>query len=732
MKLLSTFTRAISTAFLIGFSGHTLAATPDVGTPEYNKGNGLKYINITQNSWDKATGSGVVVASLDTGANISHFELTGRIASGGSTGDVDGGGGHGTSIAGIIAGSFNNAGTVGVAYNAQVLPIRVADSNRFASASSAAGGFNLATARGDVRIITFTVSTFFSEPLNSSILKAVNAGKAVFIRAGNDEQSNPDVPPSVYNQFNGGGMIVGAYDPNTGSVYRRSNKAGAAANVYMVAPGVGVIAPGNRGDSSFTLWTGSSVATAYAAGTAALLLSQNPNLSSQEIIEILLNSATDIGAPGIDSISGRGLLNVDGALSAQGDIGSSSVSTGGALGVGIAALAVGGGLAYFWNEDKKAKKNLEKTLVFDSYDRPYIMNLNQTLNARNATPSLFNVMNLFDRQTRSVDVRMSDSLSLTLHARTNNPTDYVFLKDSDPFLEVDNEVRNKDFAMKMAGSFNNGFSFNLQHNYAPSSGFDKVGDISLSENFIWSSSYGSQYMGFGNVSDNLNVGYQANNKLSFQLGTNRLDDGLSNGYSSNAVMLQGSYAPTENTNVTLRVSNLFEDGNLLGGASQGAFSVSNANTTAVGITGKYKVFKKFSLFASFTEGFTNVNEQQGSFLQSFTGLRSQSWGTGLIGSNLFRYKDRAGFAISSPLRVSNGNADLIVPQSLDDSRNIVSSSTRVSLAPEGREIDFEAFYRMNLNHRTQLGTSLTYRNTPDNTSFIGEGLSVFTTVGLRF
>jgi hypothetical protein len=239
-------------------------------------------------------------------------------------------------------------------------------------------------------------------------------------------------------------------------------------------------------------------------------------------------------------------------------------------------------------------------------------------------------------------------------------------------------------------------------------------------------------MGFGNVSDNMSVGYQANNKLAFQLGANRLDDGLTNGHRSNAVMIRGSYSPTEKSSVSLNVSNLYEDGSLLGGASDGAFSVSNANTTALGITGKYRIFEKFSLFGSFTEGFTNVAEQQGSFLQSFSGLRSQSWGTGVIGSNLFRYHDNAGFAISSPLRVSNGDADLIVPQSLDGSRNVISSSSRVSLAPEGREIDFEAFYRMNLSHSTQLGTSLTYRSTPEDTSYVGEGMSVFTTVGMRF
>ena len=732
MKNRYVLSQTLFVAFLLGLSGQSLADIPSPTSPEFLAQYGLQTINVMP-AWNNATGSGIVVATLDTGVNASHFELAGKVVSvaGGSTVDVDGGGGHGTSIAGVIAASFNGAGMIGVAYDAKVLPIGVANSNRFAASSSAASGLNLAASRGDVRIISLTYGTVFSEPQNSAIVNAMNAGKLMVIRAGNDFQANPDLPPSVYNQFNGRGIIVGAVNPD-GSMVSMSNRAGAAANVYMVAPGAGIYSAGNRCNDCFVKWTGTSIATPHVAGAAALILAQNPGLSSQEVSEILFNSATDLGEPGVDSTYGHGLLNVGGALSAQGGLDSSSSSSGAALGVGIAALAVGGGVAYFWDKNKKAKESLGKTLVFDSYDRPYIMDLNRALTVQNSAPTLFNVMNMFDRQTRSVDINVSDKLALTMHARSNNPTDYIFLKDSDPFLEESDQLRDEDLALKMAGKINNQLSFNMQHNYSPSSGFDKVGGLSLSENFIWASSYGSQYMGFGNLSDTLSLGYKANSKLAFQLGANRVDDGLENGQSSNAVMLEGSYSPSEKSSVSLRVNNLYEEGNLLGGASSGAFSVANANTTAVGLTAKYKVFEKFSLFASYTQGFTNVDEQQGSFLQSFTGLRSQSWGTGVIGSSLFRYNDRAGIAISSPLRVNNGDADLIVPQGLDGSRNVVSNKTRVSLAPEGSELDFEAFYRMNLSHRTQLGTSVTYRSTPENTSYIGDGLSVFTTVGLRF
>jgi hypothetical protein len=729
MKLKSILAQAFSMACLLGLSAQTLAQV-DPTSQEYLNQYGLRTIVVLP-AWSSTTGSGIVIASLDTGVNASHLDLVGRIADGSSIGDVDGEGGHGTSIAGIMAANFNGQGIIGVAYDASVLAIRVADSNRFASSSAAAAGFNFAAARSDVRVISYTSGTVFSEPQNSAIVNAANVGKVIVIRSGNNGQSNPDVPPSVYGQFNGGGIIVGASNPD-GSILDLTNRAGAAAAVYIVAPGNGIYAPGNRSDGAYVNWTGTSVAVPHVAGAAALILAQNPGLSSQEVVEILLNSATDLGAPGVDAIYGHGLLNVANALAAQGDVDSSSSSSGGGVAVGIAAVAVGGGLAYFWSENKKAKEALEKTLVFDKYDRPYIMNLNQTINVRNSAPTLFNVMDMFDRQTRTVDINMSDELSLSLHTRTTNPTDYIFLKDSDPFLDDYDALRDSDLSMKMAGNFNSGFSFNIQHNYAPASGFDTVGNLSLSENFIWASSYGSQYMGFGSLSDSASLGYKANDKLSFQFGANRLNDNELNGLSSQAVMLQGSYSPSEKMTVSLRVNNLFEDGSLLGGASSGAFSVAHANTTAIGLTGQYKIFDKFSLFASFTEGFTGVKQQKGSFLQEFSGLTSQSWGTGVIGRSLFRYNDRAGFAVSSPLRISNGSADLLVPQSLDGQRNIVNSRTRVSLAPEGREIDFEAFYRMNLNRRTNIGTTLTYRDTQEDASYVGRGLSVFTTVGFQF
>ena len=128
MKIRSAFNQTITIALLLSLSGQTLSATPDPASQEFLNQYGLRTINVMP-AWSSTTGSGIVVASLDTGVNTSHFEMAGKIISvdGGSTIDVDGGGGHGTAIASFVDAGFNGAGMIGVAYESRILPIGVAD-----------------------------------------------------------------------------------------------------------------------------------------------------------------------------------------------------------------------------------------------------------------------------------------------------------------------------------------------------------------------------------------------------------------------------------------------------------------------------------------------------------------------------------------------------------------------------------------------------------------------------
>lgn len=741
MKHRSSLSIAIA-AILMGLTGTASAqAIPDNQSPEFKAMGTLGAINVYP-AWSAgALGQDVTVALLDSGVRASHFELQGRIATGGKDfvdGDNDpndtSAQGHGTSMASIIAGNFNNKGIVGIAYQAKVLPIRVVqEEGQTANTANRVKGINFAANRPDVRVLVSSYQSSANQAETNAFKNAGAKGKVVVIAAGNNERSNPDFPASILNALGGAGIAVGATNPDGKTLAGFSDRAGRAKNFFMVAPGL-VNAASNASNGAFITRFGTSMAAPQVAAAAAVLLSHAPNLSNVQVAQLLLNNATDLGEPGVDEVFGHGRLNVAKALSAQGPVeGPDEGGSSSGLGAAAAAVAVGAGVVYWLTKKQKAKKQLENTLVLDSYDRPYIMNMNDAIYSRNDGPKLFDVMDMFDRQTRSMNVPLSDNINATMYTSTIDTSDYIYLKDSDPFMQLDEQVYSENLSLKLNGSFENGLSFNVQTNQAPGSDFDKVNDLSLSEQFVMGSSLTNAYMGFGASADSMSVGYRYNERYSLSVGANRIDDEESHGLNSSTKAVQGTYRHDERSSLSLRLSEISENGSLLGGASNGVLSVSRAKTTALGLTANHKLLDKLSLFANYTHGFTNVDEQRGSFLQDFSGLQSHSYSVGLLGNNLVNYKDKAGIAISSPMRISDGGVTLVVPHSIDYSTgSVYRTSDRLDMSDAPAGLDFETFYNMPVNRYADVGTYFTYRDRPATETNDDNEIAVFATVGVRF
>ena len=734
---------SISIALLAGTSGNALAQVPAPNSAEFRAQYTLAPIQVTPVWQQGALGQGVVVAVLDTGVNASHFELKGRIAPGGKN-FVEGGNGapdlsadgHGTSMAGIIASNFNNRGMVGVAYQSQILPVRVVQSGgSVANEQNRTAAINYVANRPEVRVMVSAYHNVGRAESEVNALKNAAANnKVVVISAGNKGGSNPLYPASAIGALGGSGIIVGGTQEGR-VIWDESNRAGNLRNHYIVAPAVGINGPTNSSNSSFRTWNGTSMAAPQVAGAAALLLSHAPNLTSQQVVQLLLTNADDLGAPGVDPIYGHGFLNVAAALQAQGGLEgpSDDSSSSSGLAAGAAALAVGAGVVYWLTQKDKTKKQLENTLVLDSYNRPYVMNMNNFISVRDRGPELFDVMDMFDRQSRTMDIPLSKNMSASMYTSTINPSEYFFLKDSDPFMELDEQIQTESLSLKLKGEFENGLSFNIMSNQAPGSDFDKVNGMSLSENFIMGGSLGNSYMGFGSSADSMSVGYRYNSRYSFSVGANRIDDNETYGLKSNTSAVQGTYQHNERNSLSLRLSEIREQGSMFGGASDGVLSVSRSKTTALGLTANHKLMDKLTLFANYTHGFTNVDEQRGSFLKDFTGLQSYSYSMGVIGNNLVGYNDKAGFAFSSPMRVSDGDVTLVVPHAIDYSANeVLRSSTRLDMSDVPAELDFEAFYNRPVNKHANVGTYLTYRDRPATESNDGDEVAVFATVGMKF
>jgi thermitase len=272
-------------------------------------------------AWDITTGSGgVTVAVIDSGIDSSHPEFAGRIVAGYDFVDHDAVPqdecGHGTHVSGIIAAAGNNAeGIAGMAWNVNILPVRVL--NRFCSGSTAdvAEAMVWAVERG-ARVINLSLgSPTASTLLENGSFYAYTHGAAIFAAAGNAGTA-PVMYPAAYAWV----MAIGATDQND----VRASYSNTGVALDLMAPGTAILSTTPRGDFYYRTFfgttveygtlNGTSMAAAYATGAAALLASRPSYDTPDRIYEALTSTTLNLDVPGRDNNTGYGLIQVYDAL----------------------------------------------------------------------------------------------------------------------------------------------------------------------------------------------------------------------------------------------------------------------------------------------------------------------------------------------------------------------------------------------------------------------------------
>ena len=186
--------------------------------------------------------------------------------------------GHGTFVAGLIAGRpISGFGFAGVAPQATILPIRQANSPTDGTAKTLADGIRAAVAM-HARVINVSIVT--SEPtpgLAAAVQLALARDVVIVAAAGNDfSQGNMVQYPAGFP----GVLAVGAVDA-TG---QRASFSESGRNVAVVAPGVNLVGPGAGGVGLVSSAGGTSFATPFVAGVAALIRSYYPHLTAAQVI----------------------------------------------------------------------------------------------------------------------------------------------------------------------------------------------------------------------------------------------------------------------------------------------------------------------------------------------------------------------------------------------------------------------------------------------------------------
>ncbi|HEU5136714.1 MAG TPA: S8 family peptidase [Steroidobacteraceae bacterium] len=311
-------------------------------------------------AWDKSTGSGVVVAVIDTG-HRPHADLSGAFLPGydfiSDTFVANDGGGrdsdasdpgdwvnpgecgpgdpasfeasswHGTHVAGTVAARTNNSlGVAGVAFNARIVSARVlgkcggftsdiADAIVWTSGGSVAG---VPANANPAKVLSISLGG--SGACGATTQNAVNIarsnGASVIVAAGNSNANAANFTPA-----NCAGVVTVAATGRNGGKASYSNF---GATVEVAAPGgsggvnsvLSTLNAGSMGPGadSYALYNGTSMATPHVSGVVALMLSVKPTLTPDQVTSILQSTARAF--PAACSQCGSGIVNANAAVDA--------------------------------------------------------------------------------------------------------------------------------------------------------------------------------------------------------------------------------------------------------------------------------------------------------------------------------------------------------------------------------------------------------------------------------
>ncbi len=367
---------------------HTLTPNDPRLSEQWGFGTSAASINVRP-AWDKSTGTGVVVAVIDTGIT-NHPDLNANILPGydfisDAAMARDGGGRdnnpndegdwyaanecgagypasnsswHGTHVAGTIAAVTNNAvGVSGTAYNAKIVPVRVlgkcggytsdiADAIVWASGGTVSG---VPANANPAEVINMSLggSGSCSTTYQNAINGAVSRGTTVVVAAGN---SNTNVSSAV--PANCPNVIAVAATTSAGA---RASFSNYGTGIDISAPGASILSTLNTGttvpgSASYASYNGTSMAAPHVAGVVALMQAAATTALTPAQVESILKS-TARPLPGACSGGcGAGIANADAAVvAAQNGGGNPNPGTGELQnGVPVTSLSGAGGtsLAY--------------------------------------------------------------------------------------------------------------------------------------------------------------------------------------------------------------------------------------------------------------------------------------------------------------------------------------------------------------------------------------------------
>lgn len=242
-------------------------------------------------------GSGVTVYVIDTGIRITHKDFGGRASYGWDFVDNDAtaqdGNGHGTHVAGTIAGT-----TYGVAKKAKVVAVRVLDNAGAGTTSQVIAGIDWVTRHAHKpAVANLSLGGYHNAQLDAAVRNSIASGVTYTVAAGNDGLQAGLYSPADVKEA----ITVGATD-KTDARAAFSNYGPA---VDLFAPGVSITSASYASDTGKATFSGTSMASPHAAGAAAVYLAVHPRATPAQVSAALVAGAVS------GKVSGEGAGSPD-------------------------------------------------------------------------------------------------------------------------------------------------------------------------------------------------------------------------------------------------------------------------------------------------------------------------------------------------------------------------------------------------------------------------------------
>ncbi|AOM81684.1 conserved hypothetical protein with cell wall binding domains [Salisediminibacterium beveridgei] len=224
------------------------------------------------------TGQGVKVGIIDTGISPHpDIHLSGGISTVEYTADYYDDNGHGTHVAGVIAGRDNQAGVVGLSPGVSIYSIKALDQMGNGHVSSLIAGIEWAMDQ-ELDVLNLSLSaTQDIRSLERILQDAYNDGMLIFAAAGNSGTTDPSLDTMTYPAKYDDVIAVGASNPSM----ERSIFSSTGDQVEFSAPGEQIIS--TYLDNRYAVMKGTSAATPHVAALSALLFEEFPGLTHHQI-----------------------------------------------------------------------------------------------------------------------------------------------------------------------------------------------------------------------------------------------------------------------------------------------------------------------------------------------------------------------------------------------------------------------------------------------------------------